>query len=281
MGWSSEVGSAKCIACGAGTFGIGCQICPMGFARQREDDDATQCRQCKLGETTAIKGAAKCDTCDAGTFGNTQGVCSECPSGFYQNTKGKTRCVKCQVGESFDNVQTSCRKCETGRFGNQTFHCTDCPTGQYQDGKGETECNECDVDTYLNEKGKASKADCAACSKDKSTGTSTGNIDQSACLCKRTEYYQHDTFECRDCPSGADCSTRDGTSLSELFAKPGYYRPSMTSTQFVPCKQGYTGPDAKDKAKERCCPLNNNNESICSTMNASNNMDLNLQCAPG
>ena len=280
MGWSSEDGSAKCIACVAGTFGIGCQNCPMGFARQRDDDDATQCRQCKLGETTATKGAATCETCDAGTFGKTQGVCSKCPNGFYQNTKNKTKCVKCQLGESFDNVKTSCRKCETGRFGNQTFHCTDCPTGQYQDGKGETECNECDVDTYLNEKGKASKADCVACSKDKSTGTSTANTNELSCRCKSQSndeprgFYTDSLSNCQPCPSGANCATRDGMVMSELFALPGYYR---SNTSFIPCSQGYTPPTPVSNTEERCCPLDSDTAiSVCNTTSS-----IDMQCIEG
>ena len=51
LGWSSDKGSAKCVACGAGTFGQGCQQCPVGFARKRKDS-ATQCQKCQPGLTT-------------------------------------------------------------------------------------------------------------------------------------------------------------------------------------------------------------------------------------
>ena len=58
-GWLSEVGSVKCFACGAGTFGDGCKHCPLGYARTgTTNSDATQCQQCKLGETTSTTGAA-------------------------------------------------------------------------------------------------------------------------------------------------------------------------------------------------------------------------------
>ena len=61
IGWSSAKGSTKCQACGAGTYGNGCQSCPLGYARNGTDHDATQCRLCKLGETTTYVGAASCE----------------------------------------------------------------------------------------------------------------------------------------------------------------------------------------------------------------------------
>ena len=62
-GWTSEKGSTKCQACGAGTYGDsdGCQPCPLGYARKGTDPDATQCRLCKLGETTTQNGSASCE----------------------------------------------------------------------------------------------------------------------------------------------------------------------------------------------------------------------------
>ena len=60
-GWTSGTGSTKCQACGAGTFGEGCQQCPKGYARNGTDHDATQCRLCKLGETTTLIGRASCE----------------------------------------------------------------------------------------------------------------------------------------------------------------------------------------------------------------------------
>ena len=61
IGWSSAVGSTKCQACEAGTFGAGCQACPLGYARNGADQDATQCRHCKLGETTTLSSSASCE----------------------------------------------------------------------------------------------------------------------------------------------------------------------------------------------------------------------------
>jgi hypothetical protein len=281
-GWSSEDGSAKCVACGAGTFGIGCKKCPLGFARQRDNNDATQCQQCILGETTSIEGAAECDSCDAGKFGKTQGICSKCPSGFYQNNKGETACIDCALGKRYVDGKTSCGGCGLGSYGHQKGQCSSCPAGRYQDGKGETSCKECDADTYLNEQGKSSKADCVACSKDKSTGTSTANTNEVSCRCKKRQsekepgFYTDAMSNCQPCPSGANCATRDGMLLSELFALPGYYRPDISSDTFISCHQGYTPPTPVSPSEERCCPLDSStNISICNTTN------IDMQCLEG
>ena len=229
-GWLSEDGSAKCIACGAGTFGDGCKHCPSGYARKGDDIDTTQCRPCKLGETTTMEGAATCSGCDLGSYGSAKGTCSACPS------------------------------------------------GQYQDGKGETSCKNCDMDTYLNEQGKSSKADCVACSKDKSTGTSTANTNEVSCQCKRQSndargFYTDAWSKCKPCPSGANCATRDGMLMSELFALPGYYR---SNTSFIACTQGYTPPTPVSNTEERCCPLDaSTNISVCNTTS------IDMQCLKG
>ena len=64
IGFIAEEGSAKCQRCGAGTYGSdgnGCLPCPVETARNSSDPDLTQCRRCKLSETTTMVGAAVCD----------------------------------------------------------------------------------------------------------------------------------------------------------------------------------------------------------------------------
>jgi hypothetical protein len=152
--------------------------------------------------------------------------------------------------------------------------------GRYQDGKGETSCKECEVDTYLIETGKSSKADCTSCSNDRSTGTTTGNTEPSACLCKRTDYYQNDNNDCEPCPSGADCAHHDGMKLTELFAKNGFWRGNTSSKDFVSCSLVYSSVDAIQLANERCCPATSN----CSMVNnnaTNTTWNADAQCLPG
>ena len=100
---------------------------------------------------------------------------------------------------------------------------------------------------------------------------SKGNIAESACLCKRTEFYQDENKECVPCPAGADCTLRDGLQLSELSALPNHWRSSANSKKFPECKK-YTN---------RCCPLmkEDNTTSICSGINLTNGTDG--QCLSG
>ena len=116
-----------------------------------------------------------------------------------------------------------CSGCELGAYGSAKGSCSACPAGQYQDGKGETSCKACDTDTYLNELGKSSKADCVECSDDKSTGASMGNTRATACLCRREEYYQQPAGSCQACPNGADCSLQNGIALAQLVAVNGFW----------------------------------------------------------
>ena len=105
---------------------------------------------------------------------------------------------------------------------------------------------------------------------DQTTGGVTGASTSEACLCPKTDYFQNITengdVECVDCPNGADCSARDGITLSELVALPGFWRPDPNSLVFSTCKEGFKGTDeVKNKlAEARCCPLNKKtNESTC------------------
>ena len=157
LGWLSDVGSAKCQACGAGTFGDGCEKCPLGFARQGDDIDATQCQQCKLGETTTIEGAATCSGCDLGKYGSSRGNCTACQIGQYQDGKGETSCKECGV-DTYLSVtgkasNRDCTKCSADRTTGEVTGSTnvsaclckgdagDAGQGYYQNDKGK--CQAC------------------------------------------------------------------------------------------------------------------------------------------
>jgi len=134
----------------------------------------------------------------------------------------------------------------------------------------------------LSDVGKSSKADCSPCASDRSTGTAEGNIDSTACVCKRTDYYTNIDGSCLLCPDGADCSAKDGLTLLELTAKPGFWRPSVDSDIFSPCSKGHRGLGAQKIALDRCCYVDEetSNTSICSTLNLTNEI-IDAQCAAG
>ena len=222
-GRTSEPGSTKCSACAPGQFQKKekCHECPIGFAQSKTDKKI--CTKCTKGSEAPTLGSSFCTSCELGKFNVHAGQnCSACPRGFYQDTKGKVKCIECALGEAYINAKSPCSKCDLGQYGSSNGTCAKCLAGRYQDGKGETACKQCDVDTYLSETGKSSKADCAPCSNARSTGTTTGNTNASACLCKRIEYYQHNS-KCEPCPDGADCSLSNGITLPQLVADNGFW----------------------------------------------------------
>jgi len=190
-------------------------------------------------------------------------------------------CVRCGKGETTaEKGSASCSKCDLGKKGSSKGKCSVCPIGQYQDGKGETSCKACGIDSYSKEPGKSSNADCTSCSADRSTGTVTGNTDESACLCKKTDYYQNKDKKCEKCPAGASCST-NGIKLFELGAIPGYWRSSTNTTYFKDCRSSILtlNEKAEQAAQQRCCPIDSaTNISICEN-NTFTNPDE--QCAVG
>ena len=176
-------------------------------------------------------------------------------------------CIQCginKIGENSKTGASSCSPCDSGTYQTQPGVCKECSPGRYQDGKGSLECLECPKDTYLSIEAAKSKAECTECDNDRSTGLTKGNTNKASCLCKRTEFYTDANDKCQPCPDGADCSAKDGLVLGELTAKPGYWRPDLTTDPFSPCVVGYSSLDAQELADARCCPNNITNSSICS-----------------
>ena len=64
-----------------------------------------------------VNAKTSCLNCDTGRFGSSNGICLECPSGFYQDTKGRKECAKCKLGEMYINAKTSCSGCDLGKYG--------------------------------------------------------------------------------------------------------------------------------------------------------------------
>ena len=141
----------------------------------------------------------------------------------------------------------------------------------------------CAPDTFGVKTGATSKPEgCESCPADRTTGAEkTGATSSLACACKRDLYFSRSTGgvsasptpdnktlrllngtvpaadfpdTCQDCPKGADCSTRDGVALQEIFARQGFWRSSLEVDVFVSCSEAYRGADAVSFGMQRCCP---------------------------
>ena len=271
-GKRSSNGSAVCQDCQPGEAGTPCSKCEPGKYRG-ETDETTACKTCVIGQSST-KGSSSCTKCDLGRYGSSSnpGVCTECiDKKEYQDTKGQTKCLSCTLGEKWISLISSCTKCTFGQYGSENGTCVICNAGRFQDEPGKHECKDCSVDTYLSEKGKSSKADCLACPTERSTGTAVGNINSTACLCKRKDYYQSKDGNCLACPVGADCSDHDGITLAELGTQPGYWRINASTTEFADCARGFSSSTSpKNDSIQRCPGSKNQNKSFNSDLQCRN-----------
>jgi hypothetical protein len=219
------------------------------------------CEPCKKGESSE-SGSTKCNRvpCKAGEFVKvSSGKCKQCPAGWISEELDAPSCDQCKLGTTTLRAGSAvCAQCDLGKYGSKRGECSPCATGTYQDGKGETSCKECEADTYLSETGKSSKADCLKCTpeNERTTGIVTGATSDASCLCKKIFFYQTEgiagSTKCIACPSGGNCTCRNGITMNEIIPLNGFWRPFARSNVFSNCEQAYRGIDAEAKAKERC-----------------------------
>ena len=139
--------------------------------------------------------------------------------------------------------------------------CTLCPQGFWCRGG---EKNPCPVRTFNPSNGSASQDACELCPPD-STTDSVGAVFEEACKCV-ADFYLFDPLvdgervcdtegrcdgigrctgtgrRCCACPIGTDCT--GGQTLSTLYTKPGFYRPTNRTQDVWQCPDAETGCDA-------------------------------------
>ena len=162
-----------------------------------------------------------------------------------------------------------------GKYGEQN-QCKLCEAGYYQDGKGELQCSKCPINTYSNEEGKSSAADCTKCPEKTTTGSNTGQVAESACICEEG-YYQDDAVEgvqaCVACEKIKTNCVGIGLTKDTLPAAPGYFRESNDTIDFFSCDtpDDCPGGVVQDQCSEghtgvlcACCKQNHvRKEGVC------------------
>ena len=225
------------------------------------------CFLCNVGTSTENKkGQSSCLTCNVGSYGKT---CSPCLSGEYRGQNDNpSRCLKCAVGQTSTVGSATCQTCDLGKYGDKDG-CIECSLGKYQDGRGQTGgCKNCPPDTFNPNPSSTSLSECQPCPSEKTTGTVDGSTKDTACLCRRGDYYQNDQRECIACPNGADCSQRDGILIHQLVPLPGNWRPDALNPTFSAC--------------DRCCPHGQCLANVTArNNNATTTFDPDHQCLEG
>ena len=184
-----------CGECDVGKFGAKsgiCSDCPVNSFQDAKG--RTECTPCEFGQLYT-SAAQACGECEAGRFGDKMaGACSACPNGQFQENKATTECKTCKLGESFVSSSQPCVDCDMGRFGSKEGECTICPVGKFQDvKKGKEKCQDCPINTYSNEEGKSSIADCTACPKKTTTNEIKGCTEEFSCVCEKFFYSNYNT----------------------------------------------------------------------------------------
>lgn len=248
-----------CLPCSKGDYQdlegqISCKDCPKHKYSNRLNN--TGCKTCEIGKFTVTKGSRECIACSPGTYGKSfGGDCTSCPVGFFRpvNSLNTTACTRCPAGFTSIAVGSfGCTFCGKGQYGLSPGVCETCDPGRYQDNRGETNCKVCGQDTYSTKKGAASIEDCRSCHASRTTGGLTSREHESACVCRKSDYFTNDKNECEKCPAGADCGfLNDGISVERLVPQNGYWRPHENSTTFVNCAS-----IRSEDASRRCCPVN-------------------------
>ena len=118
LGWSSEEGSSRCLACDAGKVQITkiCEDCPINTYTNQKAQIST-CKDCD-DAANSVKGSSVCVKCDVGQY----------------MTAGSPRsCFNCPAGQPF------CETCQPGKIQTLTGQskCTDCVVGQHRPSKDE------------------------------------------------------------------------------------------------------------------------------------------------
>lgn len=184
-----------------------------------------------------------CIPCPAGSTGS-NGICTQCGNGTYQNIEGQTTCFDCPDKHLCTNGTRICAAGEFLPYGaagenlpDRSNDCIKCQPGTFSAVNGSVSCDECASDKYQTESGKTS---CIACPElTQSNGTHCNNCSHKwsrydkVCIDNCTEQmfgngricefcdagqYYNDSI-CTDCPRGYikptgspmecfDCSSR-------------------------------------------------------------------------
>ena len=197
----SDVGSASCISCSAGRFGLGCQKCPLGYFRDADDKTLTRCVKCEEGEETTELGSASCRSVPIETH-----VCCACGVFVW--------CVVLiQCGCSFPFCTFVFSSCDLGRFGNSSDgQCADCPSGEYQDKRKSIACMECINGEIPNSGQTACERPKWKTPKDCAPYTQYLNNSDSNVF----------KWDCNPCPEGAYCGV--WYTIDQVAARFGYWR---------------------------------------------------------
>lgn len=193
--------------------------------------------------------------------------------------------ASCPKGFSFSNETFQCIECPSGTYSTKAgsgsaFQCVKCGKGTFADVAGSISCKRCPPDTYTDTIGSTTLKHCTPCSVGKTTGDN-GHLSTSenACKCKQNQFFTSENGTCLPCPKGANCSLGNGLTAKQVYARPGFWKPSENATKYVSCSSAYPSPNALQLARDRCCGSQTNCLKLATNPNTTFHPDL--QCKTG
>jgi hypothetical protein len=220
LGWSSEKGSSKCLACDAGKF-------------QTTQMNVPICENCPINTYTNQKAQIICKDCDDAA----------------NSVEGSSVCIKCVVGQYMTGSPRSCLDCAPGRYSNYgEVVCTDCDQGQYavklieskllKCTKGCTGCKSCPAGQYGSDVAKSAvelridtDGACDECGIGKYSVAEGAKLETSCIDCQPGKKAKNDQV----------ARTEETNACTNCLV--GQYRPSqievngvMTDTELTECK---------------------------------------------
>ena len=315
--WSSSNSKIKypsaksyCIDCVGGKFGLGCQNCPIGFARS-ETDDGGACISCKLGRFADKIGAPSCQSCPAGwsgskESGSTSATCQICPAGTFQDAAGQQSCKPCPV-DTFNALQgasllSQCVSCEThfATFtttnkikGGASVDACVCNAGFYKittlsDAEKELKLSAGEAAySYKDEidsKNPANRKICVECSKGANCDSAGLTLNTLTGKKGKSLIYIFMMI-----PVGRPCFYNTSVRLIVVlflhFTKKGYWRPEELSHHFINClsSEKVDGMTELEWSQDRCCAGSCNRSDISFTNSSDENYTwlADQQCKEG
>ena len=182
-------------------------------------------RPCPFG-TFAPAGSAACSPCAPGKFDESasrfssivisgdrsriadHGVCTLCPTGFYQNVSGSVVCAACPFARfnplnGSDNVDQGCTRCAEGKFGQvsgqsrESTACFSCYPGFFTSERGRSACKACAAGLFAHEAGRSKT--CDACGR----GEFSDSESTTCSACPLGKYNEEEgQAKCTGCPAG-------------------------------------------------------------------------------
>ena len=142
-GQAGGIGVMSGIACSPGHYGVACQPCAKGHAKDWWGAETctpcpmgtaqgltgqAHCTACSLGSVASSAGLSTCSPCLAGSYGLNATTCEQCDAGMHSNASGRVRCDPCPAGLAAERRGMSdCHACPYKSYANASALCDACP----------------------------------------------------------------------------------------------------------------------------------------------------------